>query len=228
MNGRQHEDRAQAGVQQALERLQGLLPLAARLRGQDAAARKLHRAVLWGFARRGRVPDRDVLVRTVLPHGLDAMLVSLADADLVLLGQNHRLIGAYPFTLEPTPHALTLSGGIVNAMCAVDALAVAPVFDCAVAIASQCAVTGTPIAVRQQGGRLLSVLPSEQLQIGIGWHDPQGCAAHSLCREMVFLRDQAVAARWRSGNPDDRAVYRLEQAIALGTAFFSALLDAGL
>ncbi len=222
MNQPSESDQA---VRQALERLQGLLPLVKRLSRQALAARRVHRAILGEFARCGRTPERDTLAQLTQPECLDDVLASLGDADLIVRTPRGGVTGAYPFTLERTPHLLTLPGATVNAMCAVDALAVAPVFDCEVAIASSCTVTGVPIAVRQRGDRVLAVSPAQQLHVGIGWRQPHACAANTLCREMVFLRDHAVATAWQETDQECRTVYSLGEAIALGAAFFSPLLE---
>jgi hypothetical protein len=95
-------------------------------------------------------------------------------------------------------------------MCALDAVAVAPMFDCPATVDSRCHVTDTPIRLRMNGARALEARPSPGIRIGIRWRSPQVCAAHSLCREMVFLADAAVLG--------------LEEAIGLGAAFFRLLV----
>jgi hypothetical protein len=60
--------------------------------------------------------------------------------------------------------------------------------------------------------------------VGIHWQTPCGHTAHSLCRQMVFLADPVLAATWAAEAPAERRVYTLEQAIALGAAFFVPLL----
>ncbi len=210
-------------VQQAVARLQSLLPLTQRLSEQSKPAKGVHRAILCEFARSGAVPGVDALERLARPRRLDELLASLTAADLIVRTPAGAVVGAYPFTLEHTAHRLILPAATVNAMCAVDALAVAPVFDCAVATASACAVTGAAIEVRQHGRRLMGVSPTQPL-VGVGWRKPHSCAAHSLCRDMIFLRDDEVAASWVKSDPQSRALYSLEEAIAIGAAFFAPLL----
>ncbi len=211
-------------VQQALERLQGLLPLARRLSEQSTSGKRVHRAILCELARSGVMPGFDTLERLARPEQLGELLESLAAADLIVRTPAGAIAGAYPFTLEHTPHRLTLPGATVNAMCAVDALAVAPMFGRAVATTSACAVTGAAIEVRQHGRRLMGVSPRPQPSVGIGWRNPHSCAAHSLCRDMIFLRDHEVAASWRESDPQTRALYSVDEAVAIGAAFFAPLL----
>lgn len=208
----------------ALARLQELLPLAARLRAQSPAAQALHRAILQGFVQRRRALGRGELARMLAGQELDASLAALGQADLIVLGSDGALRGAYPFTLEPTPHRLEFDGEVVHAMCAVDALAVAPLIEREVTIVSRCAGTNAMVRVHQRGRFLLSVRPSDALAVGIGWQDPHCCAAHSLCRDMVFLRDPDVAERWRAQRPGGGAVLTLDEAIEVGARFFAPLL----
>ena len=211
-------------VTAALARLQRLLPLADRLREQAPAARRVHRLILCSFARDGRPPEVSSLIAQMGPSEWNNARAGLANADLIVLGPEDEVQGAYPFTVVQTDHLLQLNGAQVYAMCALDALAVAPMFDCPVSIDSQCAMTRTPIAVSQRGGTLVSAQPERDIRVGIGWREPEGCAATSLCREMVFLRDWDTAQAWRTVQPDARSLYDLDQAIALGTRFFLPLL----
>lgn len=211
-------------VTTALARLQRLLPLAERLREQAPAARSLHRLILCSFARDGRPPEAASLIAQLGPSKWNNVRAALAAADLIVLEPDGEVQGAYPFTVVETDHLLHLNGVQVHAMCAVDALAVAPMFDRPVSIASRCAVTRAPIAITQRGGTLVSVQPEADVTVGIGWREPEGCAANSLCREMVFLRNRDTAQAWRALQPSARSLYDLDQAIALGTRFFLPLL----
>jgi mercuric reductase len=208
----------------ALERLEGILPLAARQASLPPALRTVHRAILAAFAERGAPPAAEGLVALTEDGDLAGALARLAADDLVVLDAAGGVAGAYPFTLEGTPHRVIVHGHTVNAMCALDAVAVAPMFDCVTTIDSRCHVSGTPVRIRMDGARLLEAQPSPDLRVGIRWRSPQVCAAHSLCREMVFLGDAAVAAQWQ-GDVDAAAVLDLEEAVALGAAFFRPLVS---
>ena len=110
-------------------------------------------------------------------------------------------------------------------MCSVDALALAPVLGTQTEVRSLCAVGGVPVRIRQRGTELLDAAPAG-VAVGIRWQDPGSCAAHSLCRDMVFLAPEAVAA-WRGA--DDTAlgvsVLGVAEAAALGAAFFAPLFS---
>ena len=60
--------------------------------------------------------------------------------------------------------------------------------------------------------------------VGIHWAPACGHTAHSLCRQMLFLADEATAHQWQADAPDARHLYTLRQAIDLSAAFFVPLL----
>lgn len=209
-------------IQDAIDRLDNQLPFRSRQRALPIGYAQAHRAILRSFASHGEPPDPSVIgeVSGADPADVREML---ADADLVVAADG-RITGAYPFTLESTPHLIEFGDVQVNAMCALDAVAVAPVLGLVVVTSSECVVTGTPIRIRQREDAVETVEP-HGLRIGLRWQQPDGCAAHSTCREMVFLSDAAVAEEWRGPEPDSAAIFDLTQAIAVGVGFFGPLLD---
>ena len=113
----------------ALQKLNQLLPLAERQAALPAPLTELHRAVLHSFVNRGRPLTRTEIKQQWL--GLDASqaLTRLAGDDLIVLAADtQEIIGAYPLTLEETPHHVRVNGHTLRAMCALDALAVSPLF----------------------------------------------------------------------------------------------------
>ena len=64
----------------------------------------------------------------------------------------------------------------------------------------------------------------ERPYVGIRWQSTSGCAAQSLCLEMVFLADRATAESWRQDDPGNIDVFTLRDAVAFGAAFFRPLL----
>ncbi|WP_200341853.1 alkylmercury lyase family protein [Rhodovibrio sodomensis] len=145
----------------------------------------------------------------------------LGDADLVVLDADRaRVVGAYPMTIEPTPHRLALNGTVVSAMCALDALAVAPMYHCQVTITSRCGVTGEPIHIEQRDETIQLAEPSADVRVGVKWQNPSGHAAHSMCLQMVFLADGPVSEMWAKEDPEARTTFTLEEAVAFGAGFF--------
>jgi len=193
-----------------LARLTAQLPLAARLAALPPEAAARHRDILSSYVRTGRPPA---------PHPADGVL---ADADLVVR-RDGAVVGAYPFTSEPTVHVVRFDGLETGAMCSVDALALAPVLGTETEVRSLCAVGGVPVRIRQRGTELLDAAPAG-VAVGIRWQDPGSCAAHSLCRDMVFLAPEAVAA-WRGAAALGVSVLGVAEAAALGAAFFAPLFS---
>jgi len=215
-------------VDDALSCLNSLLPLKARQDMLPEALRELHRYILASFAASGRPPGRDEIAGQPGIGDVDAALRELADGDLVVLDASRREVsGAYPFTREARLHEVEVNGHTVHAMCALDAVSVAPMFAAETRIRSRCHVTATPVEIRMHGREVVSALPAD-VHIGIRWQGTSGCAAKSLCMEMVFLADAATASAWRADDPDNISVFNLADAIDFGAAFFVPLLDPAL
>lgn len=211
-------------IDAALDRLNSLLPLAERQQRLDPALRRLHRAILEGFFLDGKPLSRDQLAAVLDMDDVDHALQQLAAEDLVVLASNGlQLVGAYPFTAEERVHRVLVNGHTVHAMCALDALSVAPMFNTATRVDSRCHVTGTPVEIHMQGSELLSALPPDPY-VGIHWQGTSGCAAHSLCMDMLFLRDRESAAAWQQEDAANRDLFDLPAAVAFGAAFFTPLL----
>lgn len=214
--------RSMATIDQGLERLGTQLPLAERQAALPPGYAAIHRAILRSFARAGAPPARAELME-VAEEDPDVILERLAADDLVVLAGG-TVVGAYPFTLETTPHRLIIDGTVeLNAMCSLDAVAVASVFDCEVEIRSNCAITNASIRIHQRGTSVLAADP-DGLRLGIRWIQPTDCAAHSMCREMVFLADAETAATWRGPDPDAAGIYDLSDGLDFGERFFGPLI----
>lgn len=211
---------------EAVARLNRQLPQLERQQTLGPALVALHRAVLRSLAQRGRPPGEHEIA--AMP-GIDnprAAIERLADLDLIVTGADRiRVLGAYPMTTEPTPHRLRLPGCEIFAMCALDAVSVSAMFELEVDIRSRCHLTGEPIHIRQMDTRILQAEPSDQVHVGIRWQAPVGFAAHSMCTEMVFLRDAATAADWRRGDEAHIDLFTLPEAVAFGAAFFVPLMS---
>lgn len=204
--------------------LQSILPLQQRQSRLPAPWKTLHRAVIQSMVTRGRPPTREEVAEQLGADGVDAALAQLGADDLVVLSADRRhIVGAYPVTSNPTPHRVAVNGQHIYAMCAVDALSVAPMYNCEVRIQSQCRVDGSPVQVQQSGMAIIEASPAAVL-VGVRWQAPVGSAASSLCQEMVFLHDEAAAQQWHGGDRKRHDVYTLEQAVAFGAQYFLPLV----
>lgn len=191
-------------------RLQQNFPLLARQRRLGAGAKRTHRRLLTALVRDGRPP-----------LDLDPAMVERLAAEDVIVTEGDRITGAYPVSLAATPHTISIGSNTIYAMCAIDAVAISPVWKVPTRIESECAVTGARIRVEQQPGSV-EAEPSD-LRLGVRWQAPRGSASTSMCREMVFLANPLVARRWqRDGS--EASTYTLEEGVEFGRRFFEPLL----
>lgn len=235
---------AQSGerdVLQVLNHLESLLPLPRKHRELSPALRSVHRIILQSLVDTGKPPSQ-ARISAILGSKAAALeaLGRLKAADLVVLNApavlNEKtkqtvaepaaeIVGAYPMTSAATPHKVVSNGQAVNAMCAVDALSISPMFDRETTIESKCHVTGTQIRLRQNGATVLEA-SAPDIHVGIRWQSLDGCAAKTICTEMVFLKDAATAQSWHKTDPGSIDILTLREAIELGTAFFMPLMEA--
>ena len=212
-------------IEAALARLNSQLPLKARQDSLPQAVKSLHQHILQHLASQGRPPDADEVTSVPSLQDYSAGLQRLAADDLVVLDSTgNRIMGAYPLTIESTPHRVTLHGHTLHAMCALDAVSVAPMFATEVLIESVCHASKTPVVIHMRDSRLLKVQPGAEVMIGIRWQMPSAVAAHSMCLQMVFLKDRQTADTWQDGDRDNVSLFTLPAAVAFGKAFFLPLL----
>lgn len=212
-------------IAQAIERLNRQLPLKRRHDALEPGQRRLHRQVIESLVGRGRLPSREEMSRALGGADVDAAIRALGAADVAVLSADGReIVGAYPVTTEVTPHELRVNGHRIHAMCALDAVSVGPMFDVRVEIRSSCRMCATPVHIVQDGMRVLNATPAG-VRVGVRWQMPCGHhAAHSMCREMVFLANDACAAAWHGGDLDRHSVFDLDDAVAFGAGNFRPLL----
>ena len=203
---------AQARVLEGLVRLRTLFPLEERLRLAPPPVRAAY-AQLLGVWLHARPP-----AATALEAGV---LSALAALDAVVL-EKHGL-GCYPFSTIDTGIRVSLPGGTVNAMCAIDALAIARLAQARIRIDAACTTCDASIAIEieENGG-----LDHDQVDMArVVWqqasHTETSCS-RGLCRQIRFLCRACP-------EPEASDCFTLPQAAAIGNAFFhfqSALLAA--
>jgi mercuric reductase len=66
--------------------------------------------------------------------------------------------------------------------------------------------------------------PSAEVTVGIRWQMPSAVAAHSMCMEMVFLKDRQTAEAWQNGDTENISLFSLPEAVAFGETFFLPLM----
>ncbi len=167
-------------VGEDVRRLREILPLQARRAALPEAGRMLHRQILESFGHEGRPPTLAECAGFPGVEDAGGVLARLAEDDLIVLGADGSIEGAYPFTTSPTAHRVELMGCTVNAMCALDALAMAPMFDADAVVDSRCEVSGTRLRIEQSGLELVAAHPTASIRVGIQWGTTGGTAARSL------------------------------------------------
>lgn len=212
-------------IKWAVDRLNSQLPLKARQDKLSTQLKAVHQSVLYTLVKQGRPPTDNELAQQLGKDNIHAGLRTLGEADLIVLdAEGTHPLGAYPVTVETTPHKVTVNGHTIHAMCALDAVSVAPVFGAEVHIESTCHVSNIPITIHMQGDNIKDAKPTSEVTVGIRWQMPSGTAAHSMCMEMVFLKDRQTADTWQQGDTDNISLFSLPEAVAFGKAFFLPLL----
>ena len=214
-------------IENAISRLNKILPLKRHLDALPAETAQLYRAVLDGFYSIGRAPTLDELIRMNAAAAQE--LQTLAQQDLLMLDDMGEVFGCYPFTMDKRIHRIVLNGHQVHAMCALDALAPSAMFECASEVFSECAVTQAAVHIRLLNQAVENADKVEQLHFGINWQAASSCCscADSLCTEMLFLIDRKTAQNWQQQDEQNREIFTLPQAVAFSAGFFKPLMEEG-
>ena len=216
--------RMNAKIDKALDRLISVLPLKERQESCGPEIKELHRKVLRSFVEKGRILTREEMARHF--DSVNEAVEVLKSNDMVVFSSDGQPIGAYPFTMEKREHRIRINGHIVNAMCALDALAVSPMFKMPAEISSTCRATGASVTIRQSGTTIENQKEAGEIRFGIVWGAANSCSccANSLCMEMMFLKDGQVAEEWLAADQGNREIFTLAEAVEFGARFFVPLM----
>lgn len=211
-------------IELALERLNSIFPLK---KNQDECAPKikqLHQHILRYFVTKGRFPYREEMSSQACD--VAAGLNELHRRDMVTFSDNGEPNGVYPFTLRESEYVILVKEHTVYAMCALDALAIAPLFQEATQITSNCKITGELVKIHLLEETLRNIDEVKDVYFGISWSaaNENSCCADSLCREMVFLRDLKTAEQWLADDVAEREIFTLPEAVQFASRFFIPLL----
>src|SRR5262249_37789474 len=109
------------------------------------------------------------------------------------------------------------------AMCAVDALGIAPMLDTAVTIDSADPLTAEPILVHAGPDRAVADPPGAVVFVGA--RDTDGPAAQVCCGLINFFRSRHSATRWAARHPESPGeILNLDAAAELARQIFGHLL----
>jgi mercuric reductase len=210
-------------VSRALAHLNSILPLAGNYRALAPDAAQAHRFVLQTYLSSGRAPLADELSE----HFVDVanILHDLQQSDLVVLDDNGAILGAYPFTSEARVHQVMIGQHNIHCMCALDALAISPMFRQPAQVRSQCVLSAAPVFIDQSGETILNSRDCAELFLAIDWSAACGSSscADSLCGQMNFISGSALARTWQL-QKDQHEIFTLPEAIEFASAFFIPLI----
>jgi mercuric reductase len=211
-------------IPQSLLKLSRILPIKNALDALDESTAGTYFTILNGFYTLGRAPFIQELAVTA-PVAREHVSL-LARQDLLTIDKSGEILGCYPFTMEQRAHRIDLNGHQVYAMCALDALAPASMFNCPSAVSSICAVTSQPVNIKLKNSTVLNADEASDIHVGINWIAASGCGScsNNLCTEMLYLIDRATAHDWQQQDAANRDIYTLEKAIEFSAGFFKPML----
>ena len=145
---------------------------------------------------------------------------------MVVFDSNDEPVGAYPFTMEQRDHKVPVNDHLVHSMCALDALAISPMFNVKTHIDSCCSVSGDSISIDQLDQTILNKETNKDLHFAINWNSAaNNCCATSLCTEMIFLKDEKIAGKWLLEDTENREIFTIDEAIDFASRFFKPLMN---
>jgi hypothetical protein len=189
--------------------------------------RELYSWILNTFATDGR-PDSAELCTAASRLGLDTehALARLAREDLVHRDADGTITVAYPFSGRPTVHRVRFPGGHeVDAMCAIDALGIAPMFGRPIEIESRDPVSGDEVRAHVAPDGAAEWSP-ESAVVLVGAIRSQGDDARGGCCPVLnFFVSTANADRWLAEHPHVHGnPISIREAAAAGRAIFGDVL----
>jgi len=156
----------------------------------------------------------------------ETALATLAREDLVHLGLDGEIAVAYPFSGRPRGHRVRFVAGYeVEAMCAIDALGIAPMFGEPIEVTSHDPLTGEEIQVRLAPHGEASWEPTSAVVV-TGVLERCEESFRGCCPALNFFASSDNAERWLEEHPEVRGqVVSISDAIAAGRAVFGNIFD---
>lgn len=199
---------------------------AARSSRLSEPERHLYFWILRRFAAGGR-PSNAETRHAAGELGLDAesALGTFAAQDLVHLDRSGEIDVAYPFSGRPTAHRVRFpSGHEAYAMCAIDALGLAPMFEQPIGVASRDPRDGRDIAVHLTPSGDAGWTPEPAVVLA-GAIDRRGASCQSCCPVLNFFASAESAEGWLDEHPHVRGrTITMQEAILAGRAVFGEVL----
>jgi len=174
----------------------------------------------------GSAPSADAIRAHAIRLGLDPdqSREKLAREDLIHCNGEGEVTVAYPFSGRPTRHRVRIEGYTVFAMCAIDALGVAPMFERAIVIESSDPLTNAEISIWLQPDGTGTWQPNEAVVV-TGRACADRAAFKGCCHVLNFFASPDNAERYLSEHEDVSGFpITMRQAIEVGRAIFGAVL----
>lgn len=191
-------------VLSTLNALRSVFPLERRIAQTTHEARSFYAQVLASWLR-GETPSTSMLPPDTLR--------TLSELDAIVADING--ISCYPFNARERGILVQFGSHTAQAMCAVDALAIARLAGATARISAACCHCQRPVACEVQSDGSLN---HEQTDVArVIWQHAvhgTGSCSENLCRDLNFLCNECPI-------PTDATVLTLAQATAVGNAFFS-------
>jgi hypothetical protein len=163
----------------------------------------VHQAILRSFGSSGHPPSAAEIDLLATGFGRDSaeVLRALHNLDAIRLDTQGQIAVAYPFSTRPTRHRVRIANRVeVYAMCAIDALGVAPMLDQDTRIDSTDATSGRPVSLTTTAGRT-SWDPTGAV-VFVGSVASRGPSADTCCDYLNFFADDAAAKAWTAAHPE--------------------------
>jgi hypothetical protein len=191
--------------------------------------RALYFWILRRFATDGRPSGAEIRAEASrLQLDAEVAVAAFARQDLVHLGGNGEITVAYPFSGDPTAHRVRFlrSGHEVHAMCAIDALGIAAMFDEPIAVESRDPLSGEEVHVQVTPDEEGAWQPQPAVVVA-GALDRQTDSSRGCCPVLNFFATSDNAEQWLEAHPDVRGhAVSMPEAIAAGEAVFGNVLTA--
>ncbi len=184
-------------------------------------AHRLYRALIDGLLATGGFPAAPELAATLgVPEArVGALLDELVAGEWAGRDAAGSLAALYPFSAAPTGVLVRVGGAERHAMCAIDALGIAPMLGATVAISAACRACDAPLRLTATPGGVESRAPAG---IAVIYRRTPGPAHLARCRATRFVCSPEHGQAWLAarGHPDDVA-QPLPVAFARARAIFS-------
>lgn len=190
----------------------------------------VYRAIIDHIVSDGAPPPDDVLAQRArtTPARVAMIREALAKQDWLTLDDDGALATIYPFSLTPTGITVMIDGSVRaerHAMCAIDALGVAPMLNRTVLVSAACAHCDTPITIAVTPHDLEGYTPPGTV---VTARYAKGPAASSRCNVMRFACSHSHARQWLDelGAPED-VILPIEDAVSLAREQFHRCYSSG-